>query len=64
MKKDLQELKTKPSEELQKLLGEAREKLRTLKLDIVSGKASNTSEVRKAKTYIARVLTFIHEKAK
>lgn len=60
---DKQELKAKPEGELRKVLNEEREKLRTLKFDLASGKVKNVSEIWKTKKNIARVLTFLRMKA-
>lgn len=62
--KDIQELKTKPEQELQKLLKESREHLRELKFNVVAGKVKNVAELNKIKRNIARIMTFMNEKAK
>ena len=61
-KKDIQELKTKPLPELQKLLKESREHLRDLKFNLAAGKVKNVEEIRTLKATIARILTFINAK--
>ena len=63
-KNEFQELKTKPVEELKKLLGETRDKLKAMKLDLAMGKAKDTSDVRKTRVYVARILTSIYEKSR
>ena len=57
-KRELQELKTKPVAELEKLLRESRERLRALKFNLAAGKVKNSGELRELKKTIARVLTF------
>lgn len=58
-KKEIQELKTKPLAELQKLVKEWRERLRVLKFDLAAGKVKNVQELRKLHKDIARALTFM-----
>ncbi len=58
-KKEIQQLKTKPSEELKKMLVEQREKLWTLKEGILNGKVKNVKEMRSVKKDIARIMTFL-----
>ena len=57
-----QELRQKSKKELQKLLSEKREKLRSLRFDLVSGKVKNVREIREVKKDIARVLTILKVK--
>lgn len=59
-KKELQELKTKPLPELQQYLHDARERLRSLKFDLASGKVKNVKEIRGLRKDTARILTFIN----
>jgi len=56
-----QELRQKSKKELQKLLSEKREKLRSLRFDLVSGKVKNVREIREVKKDIARILTILHQ---
>jgi ribosomal protein L29 len=63
-KRQLQELKNKPSAELQKDLGDYREKLRKLKFDLAQGKVKNSREIRDIKKTIARILTLINKEHK
>ena len=56
------ELKTKPKEDLHKLLQDNREKLRLLRFDLASGKVKNVREIRGIKKDIARVLTLLNQK--
>lgn len=59
-RKEVQELKTKPKAELQKMLKDARERLRSLRFDLEAGKVKNVAELRKIKKDIARILTFLN----
>ncbi|MFQ5753499.1 MAG: 50S ribosomal protein L29 [bacterium] len=61
-RKDIQELKTKPLPELEKLLRENRERLRQLKVNLAAGKVKNIGELRELKKNVARILTFINAK--
>lgn len=58
-KKEIQQLKTKPAAELQKMAAEQKEKLWTLKEALLNGKAKNVKEMRGIKKDIARIKTFI-----
>ena len=60
--KEVKQLKTKPAEELKKMLSEQTEKLWTLKKSLLNGKVKNVKEIRDVKKVIARLLTFIKEK--
>lgn len=59
-KKEFQELKKKPDEELKKMVGEFRDKFWTLKEDILNGKVKNVKEMRSVKKDIARILTILN----
>jgi ribosomal protein L29 len=59
-KKEIQEVKIKPKAELQKMLKEARERLRSLRFDLEAGKVKNAAELRKLKKDIARIMTFLN----
>lgn len=59
-KQEVKELKNKPVAELQKFLGESRERLRTLRHNLAAGKVKNVKELRALKKDIARLLTFIN----
>lgn len=61
-KRELQELKTRPLPELQKLLRESRERLRELKFNLAAGKVKNVGELRMLKKNIARIMTFVNTK--
>ncbi|MEK7195402.1 MAG: 50S ribosomal protein L29 [Patescibacteria group bacterium] len=58
-KREIQETKTKPAAELQKLLKDGREKLRSMKFDLVAGKVKNVREIRSLHKDIARISTFL-----
>jgi large subunit ribosomal protein L29 len=60
-KKEIQELKNRPTEELARLVVEGSEKLRTLRFDLAKGKVKDISEIHEAKKKIARMKTFIHQ---
>ena len=51
------ELKQKPKPELQHFLVDSRDRLRSLKFDLASGKVKNVREIRELKKTIARILT-------
>lgn len=59
-KSELQELKTKPRAELEKLLRETREELRKVRFDLEAGKVKNVSRLRRLKKDIARLLTLLN----
>lgn len=47
---------------MEKMLKEQREKLRTLRFDLVAGKVKNVGELRNVRKQIARLITFIQQK--
>ena len=53
------ELKKKTNKELNKLLIENKERLRSLRFDLASGRVKNVREIRNLKKGIARILTLI-----
>ena len=55
------ELRQKNKEELQRILVEDREHLRSLRFDLAAGKVKNVIEIRKIRKDIARVLTLLRE---
>jgi len=59
---EIKELRKKSKAELQKLLGDLREKLRVLQFDLAGGKVKNVSEIGKIKKDIARILTLLNIK--
>lgn len=56
------ELKILPKEELERLLNEYKERLRTLRFDLSFGKVKNVRELREVKKTIARILTLLNQK--
>ena len=63
-KKDFQQFKNKPMPELQKDLGDYRERLRKLKFDLAQGKVKNIREIKDIKKNIARILGLVNQHAK
>lgn len=61
-KKDIQELKHRPIEELVHLVKDSNEKLRALKFDLAAGKVKDISEIKELKKKVARTKTFLHER--
>ena len=57
------ELHEKTDEELYDLLTNKKERLRSLRFDLFSGKVKNIREIRKIKKEIARIFTIINLKA-
>ena len=55
------ELRQKTENELRRLLQENRERLRSLRFDLASGKIKNVREIRKIKKDIAKTLTLLNE---
>jgi len=55
----IKDLKEKNTEELTKMLREAREKLRDLNFKVTQKQLKNVREIRKIKKSIARMLTLI-----
>ena len=55
----IDELRQKSKLELQKFLEEQRERLRSFRFDLVSGKVKNVREIRQVRKSIARVLTLL-----
>ena len=53
------ELRKKSKGELNKLLKQNREKLGTLRFDLISGKLKNHKQIRNTKKDIARILTIL-----
>ena len=62
-RKEIENLKTKSSAELQKQLKENEELLSSSKFDLASGKIKNILFIKEKKKTIARIKTFIKEKA-
>jgi ribosomal protein L29 len=57
---ELKELKLKNKGELAEMLVKEREKLRSLRFDLASGKIKGIKEIRQMKKEIARILTLIN----
>jgi len=55
----IKELRQKSKEELGKLLKDIRERQRSLRFDLVTGKVKNVREIRQIKKDIARILTIL-----
>jgi ribosomal protein L29 len=62
-RKDFQQFKNKPLNELQKDLTDYYERLRKLKFDLSQGKVKNIKEITEIKKIIARILTIINSKS-
>lgn len=60
-RKDLQQFKNKPVDELLKNLADYHERLRKLKFDLSQGKVKNIREITETKKMIARILTLINK---
>lgn len=60
-KKEIEQLKMKPAEELKKDLADYRERIWSLRTDLAAGKVKNVKEVKKIKKIIARILTFLNK---
>jgi len=56
------DLKGKTDKELTSLLIQERENLRKMRFQITAGQLTNTSQVKKTKRIIARILTLLKEK--
>lgn len=59
---EIKELRQRPKEDLQKMLADSREHLRSLKFGLSSGKVKNVREIRQIKKDIARILTLFSQK--
>ncbi len=60
-KRELQELKNKPTAELVRLVHDGAEKLRALRFDLAAGKVKNVNELRALRKNLARMKTFIQQ---
>jgi len=56
------EIRQKTEKELNKLLGEKREKLRELRFDLAAGKVKDIKDIRGTRKDIAKILTILNEK--
>lgn len=61
-KKDIQDLKNRPVEELARLVHDEQEKLRALRFDLAAGKVKDVRQIHEAKKKVARMKTFINER--
>lgn len=61
---EAKELRQRSIAELKKLLQEKRERLRTLRFALASGKVKNIREIRETRRDIARILTIKNQKSK
>lgn len=59
----VKELRGKSAGELEKLLAEQREKLRSLRFNVSTAQESHVRELREAKKTVARILTLQKEEA-
>ena len=59
---EIKKLKGKSKEDLEHDIKEAREKLRNLKFDLMSGKVKNLKSVHEVRKQIARLMTFLRDK--
>ena len=59
MKKEIDELRKKPKEELLKILKDNREKTKQLRFDLAAGKVKNVREIRRIKKEISQILTVL-----
>lgn len=59
--KEIQQVKIKPIETLNKELVDYREKLRKFKFDLSQGKVKNIKEIKKTKKAVARILTVMNK---
>lgn len=60
-KRELQELKSRPTGDLVRLAREAAEKLRALRFDLAAGRVKNVNEIRALRKNIARMQTMARE---
>lgn len=60
----IKELQKKSKSGLEKILRERRERLRALRFDLDQGKLKDTSQIKKTKKDIAKILTLINEQLK
>lgn len=61
-KQEIKELQTKSTDELKKMLLEAKEELEKIEMNIVLKKEGKTSNKKEKKKLIARILTFLGQK--
>lgn len=56
------DIRQKTQEELRRNVKEIRERLRSLRFDLTSGKVKNVREIRQIRKDVARILTVLKEK--
>ena len=61
-KKEIDQLKNKPTVELEKELKDRKERLSKLNFDLTTGKVKNIKDIQETKKDIARILTVINKK--
>lgn len=61
-KKEVEKLRNKNAVDLKTELADAKEKLRTQRFEMASGKVKNTALIRETKKRIARINTFLSDK--
>lgn len=60
-KKDIQELKNKQVGELERIVKDKSDELRTLRFDLAAGKVKDISKIHDARKTIARAKTFLNQ---
>ncbi len=63
-KNDIQKLKEMAPQEMERVVSSSKEALRSLRFDLAAGKVKDIRAISEAKKKIARLMTFINEKAK
>lgn len=58
---NIKELQKKSKSGLEKILRERRERLRALRFDLDQGKLKDTSQIKKTKKDIAKILTLLNK---
>ena len=62
-KNEIKELKNKSTGELEHIVAESSERLRTLRFDLAAGKVKNVNELHQTRKKIARAKTFLTQQA-
>lgn len=63
-KKEFEQLKIKPVDELKKNIVEFKDKLWQLKVDLAAGKVKNVKEIKNIKRSIAQTLTVMNQESR
>ena len=58
----VKELRMKKNEELEKMIGTIREKLRVLRFELAAGKVKDVRAIRQNRKDVAKILTILKEK--